>query len=173
MNKRIKPIDTITSKGAFENTVNEIAQRQLSLKALENRRDQEIQDVREKYASQIDEHKSFIQRKIIDCERFASRSYNELFPKGRSNDCALAIYGFRLGQPTLKYKDRFTKKIIIKKLKKLGLTRFIITKEKLNKDKIKSDLNDAQLSTVGLQIEQLDHFFIEPKEESGEPIREE
>lgn len=102
-----------------------------------------------------------------ELEAFHKARRKEIEQDGkRSRELTFGVIGMRKGKPRLalakgwkwpavlaEVKERWAKSDLLKTLVK--------TKETLNKDGIKSRLDEAELETIGLQIKQGDEFYYE------------
>lgn len=152
----------------FSAALDEIATLQVKLRILEAKRDKAIQLARDAHAKDIDAVSAQLKSTLALAEKFAESHRDEILPPGKkSSETALAIYGFRLGNPTLKpLNKRWTWGTILGAVRTRFQGRFIRTKEELDKDALKAQLSDEQLASVGCRIEQSEDFFIDAKEQA-------
>lgn len=167
MPSRIKA-PTLKSRSEFEAIVNTLASATVDLRKLEARRDEKLQAVREDHDPAIGVLKEEIDAMALTLEKYASANRDELMPgKIKSNETALATYGFRFGNPTLKLLNRqWTWDKVVEALKnKIGLPQFIRVTEEPDKEGLRSNLSDEELAGVGCRITQSETFFVEPKDQ--------
>lgn len=158
---------SFTSHAEFESALDQIAAAQVNLRTLEAYRDRDLQAVRDRHAPAIDAVAEFLKRQIVLAEKYAETHRDEVLPgKLKSAETALAVFGFRKGNPTLKpLNKRWTWDSVLEAVKARFKGRFIRTKEELDKDAIKAQLDDEQLAAIGCRIDQADDFFVEAKEQ--------
>jgi len=171
MTTRIKATG-YTHRHEFDVAVDKIATLQVALRILEGKRDKDIQRARDAHAEQIESTSAELKGLAVLAEKYADEHRGEICPPGRkSNESALAVFGFRLGNPTLKtLNKRWTWESVIEAVRSRFAGRFIRTKEELDKDALKAQLTDEQLASVGCRIEQREDFFIEAKEQPEKAV---
>ena len=87
---------------------------------------------------------------------------DELFVKGRkSGTTALTTYGYRLGQPTLKPTKGWTWDKIVALLKTTRRKAYLVTKVTPDKDAIRLHVKPHKLAKLGLEIRQVETFYVE------------
>lgn len=160
---------TFTHRAEFDAAIDSIATLQVRLRILEGKRDKALQHVRDDYGPAIDSVTDELKTLVVLAEKFAETHRDEVCPPGRkSNESALAVFGFRLGNPTLKpLNKRWTWASVLDAVRAKFKGRFVRTKEELDKEALKAQLDDAQLATVGCRIEQREDFFVEAKDRAG------
>ncbi len=165
---RITP-KKITGEVAFFEAVDKVARIEVQLAGIKARRDKEIQAVHEKFKPDLEplEDQRDLTAKLA--EEYAAEHRGELLPKdSKSAESTQAFFGFRLGQPTMKtLSKKWNWEKITEALKSAYGDRFLRYKIEPDKEKLRSELNDAELAEVGLRVDQEDRFYIEPKTESG------
>lgn len=98
------------------------------------------------------------------CERYATIKREELLPKGRkSAETIQAIYGFRLGQPTLKPISKMTWGGVVEMLKSTRRRAFLRVKYEPVKDSIIAKIKPNKLAKIGLKLVQDESFFVKSK----------
>lgn len=164
--KRIKA-SSLKSRAEFDAAVDQLARTTVELRSLEAKRDAALQTVRDLHDGPLAERASLIDGLALSVEKFAEEHRDELFTgKVKSAETALAHFGFRLGQPTLKTLGKaWSWERVLETLDELKLSRFIRTKRECDKEAMKAHLDTAQLATVGCRIDQAETFFVEPKEQ--------
>ncbi|MDX2110597.1 MAG: host-nuclease inhibitor Gam family protein [Verrucomicrobiota bacterium] len=174
MTTRLKSKSTgLTSSIEFRSTIDQIATLQLRANLLIARRDKKIQAIREEADGEIGATQAERDRLLLLAESYASAHRDELLPTDRKSvETPLAIFGFRIGNPTLKtLNSRWTWERVKERCQELKLTQFLVQKETLDKDRIKTDLTtDAALANIGCRIEQAESFFIEPKDDGAKEV---
>lgn len=184
--KRIKSTP-IASRGEFFDRVNEIASLETRKRAIEAQRDAELQAVNLRFDRQLEPIVEQMKGKLALAEAYAETNRGDLLPKdAKSALVALARYGWRTGNRTVKLLSRVTEENAINALKALGLGRYVDTTETIAKARILADCVDDRtlpvhdpkgvaqpLSEVGLRIAQSETFFIEPTSESAETVKPE
>lgn len=162
----------ITGETAFFEAVDKVARLEVQLTGVKARRDKEIQAVNEKYKAEIDPLENQRDLTLKLAEEYADENRTELLPKDtKSAESTQAVFGYKLGNPTMKtLSKKWNWEKVTDALKSVYGARFIRTKEEPDKEKLRSELNDAQLAEVGLRVDQEDRFFVEPKVESGERV---
>jgi len=170
-NTRLKPAPDITTATEFAAVLDTIAQDQLAREQALLDMESEINIVRERYEPVTRTLGDRISSAVLRAEKFATVNRESLFGKLKSASTALTLYGFRLGQPTLKLLNKkWSWETVIAALKANDLAQFVVTKETPDKDGMKAQLSDEQLACVGTRIDQVESFFVEPKrEEKSEP----
>jgi phage host-nuclease inhibitor protein Gam len=168
---RIKPA-TFTLREEFERAIDEIAKLETAKRALAAARDAAVQAVQEEHGPDIQNAADQIEGLTLLCEKYALTHRDELLSGDRkSAETPLAVFGFRLGNVTLKLLNRkWTWEQVVEALKSAPtLRRYVRVKEEVDKDGIKAnpDLDDARLAGLGLRLEQTETFFIEPKAEGS------
>ena len=154
---------TLSTWDEVDQTLNEIAVRKTQVTEKQNKMDKEILDAQEKYQSSIDLLNADILGFETNIELFAASKKDE-FDDSRSKKLDYGLVGFRKGNGKLATLKGFTWdacKNLVKASKKVA-SKFIQTKEDLNKNAIKAaNLKPAQLAKFGMQITQADEFYYE------------
>ncbi len=169
MPTRIKA-PTLKNRTEFESIINSLASATVDLRKLEARRDAKLQTVREEHDPAITVLKEEIDAMALTLEKYADANREELMPgKVKSAETALATYGFRLGNPTLKLLSKsWTWDKVVKELKARMLTSFVRVTEEADKDALKSKLTAEQLAGVGCRVTQSETFYVEPKDQASD-----
>lgn len=170
MNKKRIKAPSIKTRTEFEVTIDEIARATAKLREAEAKRDQHLQSVRAIYEPACNAHAEQVQGLALAAEKYAEEHRDELFVgKVKSAETALATFGFRLGQPTLKTLSKaWTWERVLEALVEGGLKRFVRTKSEPDKDALKQHMSAEQLAAVGCRIDQAEAFFVEPKDRAAE-----
>lgn len=163
---------SFSHRSEFDAAVDQIATLQVKLRILEAKRDKDIQRARDAHGAAIDEVATQLKATLSLAERYAVDHRDEIVPPGRkSSESALAVFGFRLGNPTLKtLNKRWTWDGVLEAVRSRFNGRFIRTSEAVDKDALKAQLSDEQLAGVGCRIEQREDFFVEAKEQASEVV---
>jgi len=170
MPARLKATATLSTLAEFEDTVDQICKLQLDREQLVTERDRLIASVREDHDPEIERLGTEINAKVVLCEKFATVHRETLFGKLKSAASSLATFGFRTGNPKLVLLSRKWKwDDVLTALKLKGRNELIRTKEEADKEALKK-LNDEELASFGLRIDQDETFFIEPKRDEPERI---
>lgn len=170
MAPRLKSTTVIETRAQFDATVDAICKLQLDREARVTERDRLLNEIREKHDTEIERIGEEISSKLVLCEKYATTHRETLFGKIKSAASSLGIFGFRIGNPTLKLLNRKWKwQDVTATLKATGRLDLIITKEDPDKNGLKK-LPEEELATIGLRIDQEETFFIEPKRDEPERI---
>jgi phage host-nuclease inhibitor protein Gam len=152
----------LRSRVDVEATLNEITLTTINRNRAQLDMDKAITAARERYEATIATCNQAIEEKSELVRAWAEANPAE-FGKVKSIDFVHAVIGFRTATPTLKTLRGWTWDRVLEKLKDLGLKQYIRTKEEPNKQTLLIDRDGLQLPTLGLQVEQKESFFIEPK----------
>lgn len=165
MKKRIKA-PSIKTRAEFDATLDELARATVALRRAEAKRDESIQRVRDTYEPACTVTAEQVQGLALAAEKYAEEHRDELFVgKVKSAETSLAVFGFRLGQPTLKTLSKaWTWERVLEALVERGLKRFIREKREPDKEAIKQHMSAEELAGIGCRIDQTETFFIEPKD---------
>lgn len=167
--KRIsKALISNMTREMAEKTIGELS-RVTSLKAeVEARLEQEITNVRAKYAEQLLELAEEEKEHSAALQLYAETN-PELFDPKKSYDLVHGSIGFRTSNPAVKQLTGFTVAASLELAKEFA-PEWIRTKEEINKELIiqERDKGDAAavLKRIGLKVVQEEKFFIELKEEA-------
>lgn len=152
----------LNSRADVESVLNEITLTTINRNRAQLAMDQAITEIRERYEATIATCKESIDQKSELVRTWAEANPAE-FGKVKSLDFVHATIGFRTGTPTLKTLRGWTWDRVLEKLNSLKLTHYIRTKEEPNKQTLLLDRDSLDLKNFGLQVEQKESFFIEPK----------
>lgn len=162
---------SISSRVEFDRCVDDLARTTVALRRLEARRDAQIQTVRAEYEPGVREASARVDALTLLAEKYAEDHREELFPgKSKSAETSLSIFGFRLGNPTLRLLNRRCSwDGVVAALKLVLAGRFIRKTEEADKEAIKgANLPRETLEQLGLKIDQAEAFFVEPKDKPSE-----
>jgi phage host-nuclease inhibitor protein Gam len=165
---RLKPAADIASATEFNTVLDGIANDQLLRDALVLDRDQELLKIRDEFDPQINAINDRMNAALLRAERYALTHRETLFGKLKSAATALTTYGFRLGNPTLKLLNKkWNWDRVIETLRSIGDVQYIVHKVTVDKDKLKTDLDEGSLAQRGLWVDQVETFFVEPKRDAA------
>lgn len=113
-------------------------------------------------AAQIGQHEARLSELFEGVFVFAQGRRDALTETGKRKTVEVPSgkFGWRLPPPSVSVKSA---KALIERLKNLGLTRFIRTKEDVNKEAMLAEPEVAQ-SVEGVKIRQEEEFFVKPDE---------
>jgi phage host-nuclease inhibitor protein Gam len=166
---RIKA-SSFAQRSEFDAAVDRIATLQVKLRILEGKRDKAIQAIRDDHGPVIDEVSDELKSLVVMAEKYAETHRGEILPAGRkSAESALALFGWRIGNPRLVLLNRkWSWESVLQSCKSAFEGRFVRTKEEVDKDALKAQLDDKQLAQIGCRIEQTEAFYIEAKDQASE-----
>lgn len=168
---RTKKIVTVApSEAEAHEAMRLFAEKSSQLKALEAKMELDIQKARDKYKLKIETLRLEKDDSFDKLKAFAEEHRNDLFTKRKSLDWTHGILGFRTSTPKVDKPSRITWANILEIIKKENLTRFLRTKEEINKEAIVECREDEEVmaklkDVAGLEVVQTETFFVEPKEE--------
>ena len=171
--KKKSKLPAIENDSQLLSTVDDIARLEVSIRAREAKRDAAIQLVRIEHDTQIEDDKARLASLMKLSATYAAVHRQTLFGAAKSAASALARFGFRAGNPTLKpLNKKWTMESILEKLKALGkYTRTVI---EIDKESIHgAKLSDVELAEMGLRIDSGERFFVESKSEDADRINAE
>jgi phage host-nuclease inhibitor protein Gam len=167
MSARVKS-SGFETRGEFVQALDDVASMSVELRKLEAERDAKLQEIQEEYNEEILDVKKKVKGLVAQAEKYALSHRAELFPgEWKSGETSLALFGFRTGNPALVLLNKkWSWEEVIRALKSMSLTEFIVTKENADKDAIKARMSDGELAAIGCRIEQDEAFWVEPKLET-------
>jgi phage host-nuclease inhibitor protein Gam len=169
--KRLNP-KGLASREEFTAVVDEIAVLQTTQRALEARRDALIQRVQERYRERIDTAAGAIEHRLAQAEAYAREHRAELLGDRQTGETELATYGFRGHPPALvPLNKKFTWADIITKVKEAFGRKFIRVEESVDKDALRTSIDEAKLEPLGLKIRRTESFGVTPKVDGGETAK--
>lgn len=172
--KKKDKLPAIVSNDQLLTTIDDIARLEVSIRALEAKRDAAVQLVRTEHDKRIEEDKVRLKSLMKLAANYSGANRPSLFKMAKSAFSALARFGFRSGNPTVKaLNKKCTEEFILGKLKALG--KYIRTVEVIDKELIHADykaekLTDAQLADMGLRIDSGETFFVESKADDSDRL---
>lgn len=167
-------LPAIETNAQLHATVDEIARLEVRVRSLEAKRDSAIQHVRIEHDTTIEADKARLASLMKLAATYATVHRSSLFTGGmKSAASALARFGFRSGNPTLKaLNNKWNMDAVLVAVKKLG--RYFRTVEELDKQAIHdAKLSDAELAEIGLRIDSGERFFVESKSEDADRLNAE
>lgn len=161
---------SFTTREEFEAACDQAAELDVQIRAAEAARDRAIQAIRDEHEPLIQALKQQRDALTAISDKYAETHRSELFPSAKkSAETGLSHYGFRLGNPTLKLLNKkWSWESVLIAVKAAFPGRFVRTVEEVDKEALKSQLDEAQLASVGCKIGQGEAFYIEPKEQPSE-----
>lgn len=162
----------IATRGEFEDKINAAAETEVHLRRLKADMDAELQAIRDKYDPQTKPLETRLETLLNACGTYAALHQDEVLKPGlRQGETALALYGFRLGNPTLVLLNRkHTWKTVCAAIRDRGTTwtdKYLkLPDPKPNKDALKT-LSDEELASLGCRVEQTDSFYIDARDNSA------
>ncbi|MEO5914824.1 MAG: host-nuclease inhibitor Gam family protein [Luteolibacter sp.] len=166
-------LPAIETNDQLHNTVDEIARLEVRLRGLEAKRDVAIQLVRAEHDEQIEADNSRLASLLKLAATYANCHRESLFTGGlKSAACALARFGFRSGNPTLKtLNKKWTWEKILAELKIAKKYFRSVTTEEVDKEAIKAaKLTDVELAALGLRIDSGETFYVESKSDEADRL---
>jgi len=166
MSPRIKAT-SFALRAEFDQALDTIAELQVSIRKHEALRDAAIQQVRDTHEPKIQSLTEQARGLVVLAEKYAETHRGELFAGNlKSAETPLSIFGFRVGNPTLKLLNKkWSWEGVLDAVKRRFPGRFVRTTEAVEKDSLKAQLTDEQLAEVGCRIDQAETFFVEAKEQ--------
>ena len=163
-------LTTIQSRAEFESKIDQAAQLETSQKLLEAELDAKILKLKERYGAEIEGHKKEIKKLTTECAQFAASNMQSIFGKNKSSETALARFGFRLGQPTVKNANKLKDcDVMAALLKEKDSESYISKKLSLDKSAIRTAIeNGVEWLKKFFYVAQDESFYIEAKIESNE-----
>ncbi|MFT3989960.1 MAG: host-nuclease inhibitor Gam family protein [Luteolibacter sp.] len=174
MAKPKKPkLPAIETVEQLHSTVDEIARLEVQIRAKEAKRDAAIQHVRAEHDAVIEADKSRSTSLMKLASTYATAHKADVFPAGKKSvSTALARFGFRAGNPTLKpLNSKWTWEKVTEKLKQLG--KYTRTVVEVNKEELHdAKLTDVEYAELGVRIDSGSRFFVESKSDDADRITE-
>lgn len=164
-----KDLPAIRSRPEAEAAVREIAAMKLEEAKASAEMDTEMRLVEEKYAGHLSKLREAMETKIEQVRAWADANPEE-FRERRSVELPDAVFGWRLGQPTIKTVSGWTWEAVLQGMLANPLwSEYIRTKQEVNKLRLLADrvaLGEEVLGGAGLRVAQEESFFVEPKLET-------
>ncbi len=162
----------IATRGDFQDNINAAAEMEVHLRRLKADMDTELQAIRDKFDPQIKPLETRLEALVNACGTYAALHQDEVLKPGlRQGETTLALYGFRLGNPTLVLLNRkHTWKTVCTAIRDRGAAwtdKYLKQADpKPNKDALKT-LSDEELAALGCRVEQTNSFYIEARDNSA------
>lgn len=163
----------LTTDTEYTATLDAIADLTVKRDKAQARLDKAILTAREEHGSDIEDYNDQIASRLAMAESYALRNRSLLLSgDSKSAETGKARWGFRLGNPTLVLlSKRWTWRSVADKLRETGRDIYLkITDPKPDKDRLKADLSDEDLASLGMRIEQTESYWVEPKTDTAERI---
>lgn len=126
--------------------------------------DQELNAVREKYASEVNDCDNVIAEKEKELKEFAKKN-PQLFDGRKTYPLVHGTVGFRTGTPKVKFSAGWNEESILDALSKTPLASYIVTMEKVDKEGIirdRDNLKTEDLARVGMAVVQDEKIHVIP-----------
>lgn len=134
------------------------------LEVVQGKMNNEITSVKEKYESKITKLQDEKDEHFEMMQAFAE-GHPELFTNKKSIETTHGVYGFRTGTPKLSPMKGFKWPGIFELVKE-RFSKYIRTKEELDKEKLLADRNEIDLKAVKLEVVQDETFYVQPSLEN-------
>lgn len=153
----------------IENMVGRIAIMTLEGDEITTRMNMAIERFRAVRQKRLDEIKELIKEMTKSCKKWADNNPEE-FGKSRSIEMLHGIIGFRKGNMALVVEDGKTEEEALAWMQKYH-NEYVRVETSLMKDALIADRDQIPeiLIQAGLEIEQKEKFYVEPKQESFKP----
>lgn len=167
---RIKPVEVLNREEAVE-LINDVARLEIERRQKMNELAKAIQEVQDKYGPEIVALRETIEGKMARITAYVDAHQEIMLAKGKkSGETALADFGYRVSNPTLKTlkKWKWDDVLATMKMDDLMKENYLRYKEEIRKDEIKADfasgkITEEMLKTFGMQVVQDETFWLEPK----------
>lgn len=156
----------IRTRDEMESLIGEISSLKINEIKIKADLDTALQSVRERYESGLTAIGERLEEDMTAAREWAEDNYEEAFGARKSIEMLHATVGWRLGNPTLKTISGWKWIHVLEELKRRGIAAYIRIKEEINKQAIiddRDELGASALREMGVKIEQVDEFFVEPK----------
>lgn len=121
-----------------------------------------VQAVEARFQATLKDLDAQIDTGLQALETFTRDHEPELLPgQSRSTILGIAKFGFRTGQPTVKPKRKWTWERVMESIRTSDRTDLIRVKEEPDKEALRA-LPEEELDALGLRLEQVERFFVEP-----------
>lgn len=163
----------ISSDAEFFSCIDKIADRITKRNLLKAKNDKITLRTREKYGIPLKAEEEAIDLEMDQVIAYAKVHRKRLLPgEKKSSETVKSEWGFYFGKPAvLVANDDETEADVIKRIQEKKLTDFLSLKDPaLDKNKIKKGMTSEQLVEVGLKIDKVENFFVDPKTDSSERI---
>lgn len=172
MAKRVKKVVIAdVSRERMEAAFGDFATADAQIAKINATMDAEFTKIREKFADQLAALATTRDEAYEVVQVYATENRDTLFAKRKSAENSHGTFGFRTGQPKLKYKKGLSWGGVLELLK-VHAPQFIRTTEEVAKDKLLADREAADvvdlMPKIGVEVVQDETFFIELKKEEAE-----
>lgn len=162
-------VEKINTREEMEALVREVAMMELDRRSLTVGMEKEQLEIQRRYETKISELNEEIARFLPIAREWCEANPVE-FGKRKSAEFLAGVVGWRTGTPKLKLLARWTWKKVLEALAREPLwSAYIRTVKEVDKEAIIRDRDQhvpAELSAVGVRVDQDETFFIEPKLEA-------
>lgn len=166
-------INNVT-KEKMESAMADFAKADARIQKITATMDVEMTRIREKYQEELGKLTEEKEKAFEVLQVYATEQRDALFSKKKSLDTIHGTIGFRTGTPKLKTLKGFTWASVTNLLKEF-LPDYVRKTEEAAKDKILADRDSENvkenLAKVGLSVVQDETFYVEPKKEESENLR--
>ena len=165
-----KVLKTIVSRAEAEEAFARYADADARQQQIAARMDVEITKIRSRYEADLSLLQESKQDSFESLQNYAE-NHRDDFGKRKSLEFAHGILGFRTGTPKLKTRKGFTWASVLELLK-IKAADYVRTKEEPNKELLLANREKPELislmPTIGIEVDQDETFFVEPKKETVE-----
>lgn len=169
-----KVVITNVTNEKMESAMADFAKADARIQKITATMDVEITRIREKYQEELGRLAEEKEKAFEVLQVFATEQRDVLFVKKKSLDTIHGTIGFRTGTPKLKTLRGFTWASVTNLLKEF-LPDYIRTVDEPAKDRILADRDcdevKDKLGKVGLSVVQDESFYVEPKKEESENLK--
>lgn len=167
MARKTKIINSNVSQEEAQDIFAQYADADARIQKINAQMDIKINEIREKYAKDLQTHKDVKEAAFDKLYAFAEGN-RDLFGKRKSIEFAAGILGFRTGTPKIKTRKGYTWASVLNLMKEY-LPSHVRTAEEVAKDRLLADREDPKISgmfdKIGVVVDQDETFFVEPKKE--------
>jgi phage host-nuclease inhibitor protein Gam len=163
---RIKSSTAITLKNraAFEQCVDEIAQLQLEIDADVAAHNEARAQADEAFKAELKAKNERLVQKLAAAEMFSNFHRDELLGDKQSGETKHGLFGYRKSPGVLKtLNSKWSMGKVMEALKAAGKTVCIKVSESLDKQAVKREIPEAELTQYGLRMDYPEEFWIEAK----------
>lgn len=163
----------IADDNEFFTRVDRISERISKRNLLKAKNDKLTLRAKEKYGIPLKAEEEAIDRELDIVIEYAKVHRKRLLPgEKKSAETAKSEWGFYFGKPAVILIDQDESDAdIISRIKEKGWDEFLSIKDPtLDRVKIKKGMTKEQLEEVGLKVDKVENFFVDPKTDSKERI---
>lgn len=164
---------TIENFEDVEKSILELSKHESFIAKEEARMNEKIQKIKDEFEEKTKESRAAKNLVEGEIQAFCTLNKKE-FEKTRTKKLIHGLIGFRFNPPkVLQLNRKYSVQTSIELIKKIFKSKYIRSKEEINKDEIligydKKELDDQKLAAIGLKIDQSETFFIKIDWESLE-----